>query len=338
MFCPTLVDLPHNENVGGVRVRQVTTFLPDGSPSDTVNYGYLSERDTSLSSGILINTPRYGIKYTTDNLKAVERFNLCNSMYDFTQTHIEYSHVREYRSAAGYTDYFYSTYDDHPDGADTDVDKENRQAIFGYYSNGYNDERVCFSNPNNLVENLLTPFASAQTMRGLLTFMKKYKSLSRDFCVKPARIQFYNVDKRFTYTAGGNEVCAANIYTDTYTDVTFGLDLASTETCSISIADSSFSLKRETGRELVVRLQPGNNAVKITFPSSAAIFEADLWIKGATNGHEIGLSNIISITYLLALTLYGAEEKNISYGSQPACVCHRHSAAVAELYPHRRDA
>lgn len=118
------MDLPHNESVGGVRVRQVTTFLPDGSPSDTVNYGYLSERDTSLSSGILINTPRYGIKYTTDNLKAVERFNLCNSMYDFTQTHIEYSHVREYRSAAGYTDYFYSTYDDHPDGADTDVDKK----------------------------------------------------------------------------------------------------------------------------------------------------------------------------------------------------------------------
>lgn len=684
LFCPTLVDLPHNENVGGVRVGQVTTFLPDGSPSDTVNYSYLSERDTSLSSGILINTPRYGIKYTTDNLKAVERFNLCNSMYDFTQTHIEYSHVREYRSAAGYTDYFYSTYNDHPDGADTDVDKENRQAIFGYYSNGYNDKRVCFTNPDNLVENLLTPFASAQTMRGLLTFMKKYdssgdlvsetrynyrfplvkldtvytitgevakdvfyprhnielgnveetlffdntrvinkktsmfnsygmevksecatssgdiivdsyqysgdvsdadetikkmqiahnvssvllherkvvaggketliwkkrynyyqpngnngslfkvaniedwaaskgwrqkvsfvhdhngrvvqqtdssgvrtsyiwgyrgryplmkaqnvaysqlgdalaaqglnlpdlsnainyadgtfdkllasansllssiaeiykfkpnfgliqhsmpnflksyysydgygrlvsvadtrrqvskqgeytvatvsplsasiscsdtyvdepmniiatadggthsyqfvfkiydklrdaivyetknnsgvidgipykngipgaayriecevtdtisgekKSLSRDFDVKPAKIQFSNVDKRFTYTAGGNEVCVANIYTDTYTDVTFGLDLVSTETCSISIADSSFSLKREKGREFVVRLQPGNNVVKITFPSSAAIFEADLWIKGATNGHEIGLSNIISITY-----------------------------------------
>ncbi len=684
LFLPMLTDLPQNDTVGGVRVKQVITFLPDGTPSDTVRYEYQSERDPSLSSGILINTPRYGIKYITSNNKAVERFNLCNSIYDFTQTHIEYSNVREYRSNAGYIDYFYSTYNDYPDGEGVEVDKENRVHLFGYYSDGFNNILVGFDNPDNLVENLLTPIASAQTKRGLLTSMKRYSGsgdlvsetkynyqfplvkidtiftqtgevakdvfyprynielssveessffgkasvvnkkssvfnsygmetettfvtsegntivdtymysgdiqdadgqvknmlhfhnvnsllsherkavtngketliwkkrynyyqpdlkngalfkvaniedwnpskgwmskisyahdengriiqqtdsngvhtsylwgykgmfplmtaqnasvpqlakavtaqglniselsdatsyaddtfdrllasanslpssiidiykfkpnfgltehtmpnslktyysydgygrlvseadykhrvlkqgeynlvsvfpftasmscldtyvdeplsiavtanggthsykfafkiydrqnnamhhetanscgiiditpnkngipnshyrvecevsdtisgekdfLCQDFLVKPARLQFSNIEKQFTYTSGGNEVCIANIYTDTPTDVTFGLDLVSTEACSIAIADTSFSTKREKDKEFVVRLLPGNNIVKMEFPSSTAIFEADLWMKEATNGHEISLSNIISVTY-----------------------------------------
>lgn len=684
LFRPMLVDLSKNEDVGGVRVRQVTTFLSDGTPSDTVRYEYQSVNRQGLSSGILINTPRYGIKYVTANNKAVERFNLCNSIYDFAQTHIEYSHVREHRSDAGYTDYFYSTYEDHPDVVDTDADKDSRLPVFGYYSDGYNSKKVYFSNPDNLVENLLTPFVSAQTKRGLLTSIKKYnchgslvgetnynyhfptvkmdtiftltgevakdvfyprynielgsveeslffdktpvtnkktsvfnsygmetesecttsegniivdaylysgdihhadgivekmqiahnvnklllherkavtdgkealilrrrynycqpnakngplfkvanieewtpakgwiskvsllydengkiiqetdssgvqtsyiwgyrgryplmkaqnvaysqlgnalaaqgldpsdlsnainytddtfdkllasansipssiveiyefkpnfglvehsspnsmktyysydgygrlvsvadtkrhvleqgeynlktvsslssvmscsdtyvdepmniavtadggtnsylfafkihdklnntvvyemtnnngvidaipnkdgipgshyrvecevsdtisgekKSLSQDFFIKPARLQFSSIDKRFAYMANAEEVCLANIYTDTPTDVTFGLDLVSAETCSISIANSTFSFEREKDKEFVVRLIPGDNIVKITFPSSTAIFEADLWIKEATNGHEVGLSSILSINY-----------------------------------------
>ena len=684
LFLPMLTDLPQNETVGGVRVKQVTTFMPNGTPSDTVRYEYKSENDPSLSSGILINTPRYGIKYITPNNKAVERFNLCNSIYDFTQTHIEYSNVREYRSNAGHTDYFYSTYKDYPDGADVEDDKENRQPLFGYYTQGGQDIVSIFNNPNHLVENLLTPIASAQTKRGLLTSMKRYSGsgdlvsetkysyqfplvkidtvftltgevakdvlyprynielssveessffgkasvvnkkssvfnsygmeaesafvtsegntivdtyqysgdvqdadglvkdmrlfhnvnsllsherkavtngketliwkkrynyyqpdlknetlfkvaniedwnpsngwkskisyvhdkngrilqqtdssgvctsylwgykgkyplmvaknasipqlekavtaqglnisalsdaisytdltfdqllasanslpssivdiykfkpnfgltehtmpntlktyysydgygrlvseadykhrvlkqgeynivsvtslaatmscpdtyvdepmnvmvtanggthsykfafkiydklnnaivyktasnngaiditpnkngissnyyrvdcdvsdtisgekdfLSQEFFIKPARLQFTDIEKQFTYTSRGNEVCIANIYTDTPTDVTFGLDLVSTEACSISIADTTFSTKREKDKEFVVRLLPGNNIVKMEFPSSTAIFEADLWMKEATNGHEIGASNIISVTY-----------------------------------------
>ena len=121
--------------------------------------------------------------------------------------------------------------------------------------------------------------------------------LSQEFFIKPARLQFSNIEKQFTYTSGSNEVCIANIYTDTPTDVTFGLDLVSTEACSISIADTTFLTKREKDKEFVVRLLPGNNIVKMEFPSSTAIFEADLCMKEATNGHEIGASNIISVTY-----------------------------------------
>lgn len=175
LFYPELVSLSQNESVGGVRVKQVTTFLPDGTPTDTVRYEYQSVSNPDLSSGILINTPRYGIRYTTTNNKFVERFNLCNSMYDFLQTHIEYSHVREYRSDAGHTDYFYSSYKDYPDGTDIEEDKGHRLPLFRYYSNG-NDRIVFFNNPNKLVENLLTPLASAQTKRGLLSLVKKFNS------------------------------------------------------------------------------------------------------------------------------------------------------------------
>lgn len=121
--------------------------------------------------------------------------------------------------------------------------------------------------------------------------------LSQEFFIKPARLQFSNIEKQFTYTSGSNEVCIANIYTDTPTDVTFGLDLVSTEACTIAIANTTFLTKREKDKEFVVRLLPGNNIVKMAFPSSTAIFEADLWMKKATNGHEIGASNIISVTY-----------------------------------------
>lgn len=178
LFLPQLMSLAKNENVGGVRVKQVSTFLSDGTSVDTVRYEYFADESKGLSSGILINAPRYGIKYVTDNNKAVERFNLFNSIFDFTHTHIEYSHVREYKSSAGYADYYYSTYQDYPDEyqLQEEEDKDNRKQLFGYYSNGTNYGKISFCNPSHLVTNLLTPFASVQTKRGLITAIKRYNS------------------------------------------------------------------------------------------------------------------------------------------------------------------
>ena len=174
-FLPWLIPLRHNEMVGGVRIKQVQTYQSDGTPIDTVQYEYRSSSNSNLSSGILIHNPRYGIKYITSN-KAVERFNLCNSIYDYTQTHIEYSHVREYKSSAGYTDYFFNTYDDYPDeyDAENSEDKDHRLNIFGFYDNNGSELTAYFTNPDNYVTNLLTPFASAQTKRGLIYSIKKY--------------------------------------------------------------------------------------------------------------------------------------------------------------------
>lgn len=177
LFLPELVSLSDNENVGGVRIRQVETYQSDGTPVDTVRYEYQSAGNPRLSSGILINTPRYGIKYVANGIKAVERFNLCNGIYDFTKTHIEYSHVREFKSEAGYTDFFYTNYEDFPDGVDgIEEDKSHRLNLFGYYNNGYNIVMAQFTNPDNLVTNILTPIASSQTKRGLLSEIKKYNA------------------------------------------------------------------------------------------------------------------------------------------------------------------
>ena len=174
-FLPELSTLNGDEEVGGVRLKQVSTFLSDGTPVDTVRYEYKAADRPNLSSGILINTPRYGIKYQA-GAKAVERFNLCNSIYDYTKTHIEYSHVREIKSSAGFTDYFYSTYDTCPDEYEFDGydDKGQWLNLFGYYSDGVKPSVVVFSNPDDYVTNLLTPFASAQTKRGLLTEVRKH--------------------------------------------------------------------------------------------------------------------------------------------------------------------
>lgn len=201
-FLPRLVRLSGNENVGGVRLKQIATFLPDGTPADTVRYEYLMGENAALSSGILINTPRYGIKYIASN-KAVERFNLCNSIYDFTQTHIEYSRIREIKSSAGYTDYYYSTYLDHPDDCEIEEDKDNRLRLFGYYPNeAGNLLKVYFNNPNHLVTNLLTPFASAQTKRGLLAKVMKYNSDGTLLSIKSYnyRFPFLKMDTVLTIT------------------------------------------------------------------------------------------------------------------------------------------
>lgn len=175
-FLPKLIDLQQNEAVGGVRLKQVITYLSDESPSDTVRYEYSDIMDPTLSSGVLINFPRYGVQYTTDNQKAAKRFNLCNSIYDFNQTHIEYTHVREIKSATGYTDYHFSTYIDYEDEYEIEEDKQDRILLKEHYFNGTNYCAASYYNPDRFVTNLLTPFASAQTKRGLMTSVSKYNA------------------------------------------------------------------------------------------------------------------------------------------------------------------
>lgn len=176
-FLPSLETLSSNEQVGGVRIKQVVTYFPNGTPEDTVRYEY-KLTDNNLSSGILINTPRYGIKYKTEG-KIVDKYNLSNSIYDFSKTHIEYSHVREYKSSSGYTDYYYNSYNNYPDEyqLQEDEDKDHRLYMFNYISDGSdNKQRVTFMNPSYLVTNILTPIPSAQIKRGLLSEVKNCKT------------------------------------------------------------------------------------------------------------------------------------------------------------------
>ena len=118
--------------------------------------------------------------------------------------------------------------------------------------------------------------------------------LCQDVYVKPAKLRFSNIDKDYL---NGNFIYSASIYTDSPTNVTFGLELATNGSCTVTIAGSSYTFNSEKETELTVSLTPGNNMVSIEFPTTVAIFEANMWIKIATNNHEIGLPNSLSISY-----------------------------------------
>lgn len=167
LFEPQLCNTDTICETGGIRLKQIITFLSDSVPNDTTTYDY-------CNSGILLNCPRYGIQYTAPtslDVKVVKYFNLTNDMFNYNRTHIEYSKVREYKTGQGYKDYTFSTYFEFPDPTQMDIeeDKDSRMNIFNFFkNNGYNDVIVSSTNPNNLVTNILTPFASMQKKRGLL--------------------------------------------------------------------------------------------------------------------------------------------------------------------------
>ena len=184
-FLPSLVAQNQDSLAGGIRIKRVVTHMADSTVNDTVDYEYLSSGQSGLSSGSLINCPRYGISYNTEPLyntgKQVMYYNLTNSMFDFNSTHIEYSHVREVRSNGGYKDYFYSSYSNYPDQLYFPLgsnDKDSISHVINYWSdpNGNGSGPIIFTNPCVQVTNIMTPVPSSQSMRGLLQREDYYDS------------------------------------------------------------------------------------------------------------------------------------------------------------------
>ncbi|MBO7609818.1 MAG: hypothetical protein J6S96_06420 [Muribaculaceae bacterium] len=173
-FLPCLATLGYNEPAGGIRLKQIITYLSDSVPNDTTTYDY-SLSDSDLSSGILLNVPRYGIVYDTEG-KHVKHYNLTNHIYDYNQTHIEYSRVREHKTGKGFTDYHYSTYQYYPD----EILEENmdaRQPLENYWTMNDISFHSSFHNPSADVTNILTPIPSQQFKRGLLLNESNYDSM-----------------------------------------------------------------------------------------------------------------------------------------------------------------
>lgn len=161
MCCDTTLE------AGGVRIRRIINHLADGVPEDTTSYTYKYEADTTMSSGILINTPRYGVKYNdVSGHKFVTYFNLANFMYDYDRTHIEYSDVTVSNSGKGHQRYHYSTSEDYVDVDETGGNgvRINLITIGNTQSYPFN---VCYET-DPIVEQLLTPIPSRQYMRGKL--------------------------------------------------------------------------------------------------------------------------------------------------------------------------
>lgn len=170
-FQPTLRNLTNDEIAGGVRLKQIITHLSDTIINDTITFDYTLSDHTGLSSGILTMPSRYGMKYDTpDGRKHVEYYNLSNSMYDYSRTHIEYSHIKKTRSGQGSVTYDYSTSANEIDREfgefepDFPYGNESRVPLLAWV-NGDKRDIACCSKP---IEMALTPMASFQTKRGKL--------------------------------------------------------------------------------------------------------------------------------------------------------------------------
>lgn len=173
-FFPELHPADSTIETGGIRLKQIVTYLSDSVPNDTTIYDY-------GTGGNLLNEPRYGIHYQVQAqtaegycIKDVRSYNLTNDIYNYNRTHIEYGQVREFKSGRGYKDFYFSTYSDSPDPNWREInayeDKDARLSIFNRFEvNGGNFTEVRSLSPSNLVTNILTPVASMQHKRGLLT-------------------------------------------------------------------------------------------------------------------------------------------------------------------------
>lgn len=173
---PRLDTLTIPKQVGGVRVKKIITYGASGDLLDSISYSYRYE-DDSKSSGILVNSPRYGICYNLDTItenshviKVTKYYNLANYMYDYSQPHIEYSFIKESRSNRGHKLYRYSSSSEYIDDMSFENQNQMRRlpvATYGRLEDGRpHFFSYCPCSP--LVELALTPVVSNQTKRGKL--------------------------------------------------------------------------------------------------------------------------------------------------------------------------
>lgn len=177
LFLPQMAHLETNSITGGVRIKRVVTFVADSAAIDTVDYAYTSAADSTLSSGILLYTPRYGLRYEASAGPGVNKrvlfYSTDKNMFDSGRTHIEYSHVTETRTDGGITEYFYTTSNDYADYIGNPGERSGGEANECYpvpnvvmYGGQTFMRRYSLTSP--YVINLLSPVCSRQFMRGRL--------------------------------------------------------------------------------------------------------------------------------------------------------------------------
>lgn len=176
LFAPRLTLLDGEREAGGVRIKTIVTNpCTEGAPPDTVMYDYSDPGLHLPSSGILTDTPRYGVAYTAtsekDGSKSVLHYSLGRRLFDAGHTHIEYAHVSERKTGEGVTDYFYTTTRDYRDKFyDAIADRAYDISVPTWPStfDGQASVPIYFSNHSTALSNILSPVCSMQHMRGRL--------------------------------------------------------------------------------------------------------------------------------------------------------------------------
>jgi YD repeat-containing protein len=168
IYTPILSYETDKKLTGGMRIKKITNYLATDVIANTKEYLY--EISNGTSSGILLNFPRYGIKYEVVS-SIYNGFVQYQSLYDYFKydgTHIEYSKVTEKRNDGSKIEYFFNNYNNYQD--EMIYEKQDKRIIRYYTSdNGYFNS-VIFNIKRNAdhIINICTPLSSKQPFRGKL--------------------------------------------------------------------------------------------------------------------------------------------------------------------------
>lgn len=168
-YIPALANLQSNYyDVGGLRIYSVSDYNTDNTIRNKRKYIY--EVD-GLSTGTLLNSPRYGVSYSANymNYPKIFKYISLYDVYSYNRTHIEYRKVIEQLNDTSKVEYDFTNYEDFPDLCNL-FDTSHIPLPTGDYLYPINSGA-------NYVRNILTPMSSEQAMRGKLK-LKTIKSSS----------------------------------------------------------------------------------------------------------------------------------------------------------------
>ncbi|MDR1199205.1 MAG: hypothetical protein LBK94_09400 [Prevotellaceae bacterium] len=95
---------------GGVRIKSIKNYLSDNSLASAKEFEYKNE---NTSSGILLNMPRYRIKYSATYPDRIHEKNMelySSNLFSYNRANIEYSKVTEKRSDGSKIEYSFTNY------------------------------------------------------------------------------------------------------------------------------------------------------------------------------------------------------------------------------------
>ncbi|MDR2125797.1 MAG: hypothetical protein LBP63_03060 [Prevotellaceae bacterium] len=166
-FIPKIVN--EQSTCGGLRVKTISNYSNNNNSSLLLTKNYVYKNNDDTNSGILLNMPRYYIKYSA-NLTGTDRNDnnmqfRSSDLTEFNNIHIEYAMVREIQNDGSHIRYSF-TNSTMPGYMDTVTYISVPEKT---YHNGYKTWSVNNSNyTHTTLNNIVAPVSSKQFMRGRL--------------------------------------------------------------------------------------------------------------------------------------------------------------------------
>ena len=134
LFLPTLTN--NTGLAGGSRIRSISNYAENGVLSTKKQYKYTKTIDGTVSSGILMNWPRYYYYVEAYSNSAVQKNMLKTSSNvqknSLDAYNIGYSRVFEIDQNGGYIEHNFTSYETHPDLLNPDTNNLRRYMLPGY--------------------------------------------------------------------------------------------------------------------------------------------------------------------------------------------------------------